>query len=144
MQFDEGGDGVIAAPSLTELLPTAADARQVVADGLAVAAGVISRVAAGDTGHPLATHHRGFLIGKGHHFQGVAQADGLILEAADHFQPGQDSKRSVEAAAGGHGVEVGPRHQGGKTRLGAFKAANQVACCINANAGSSGDQPLAE
>ena len=111
---------------------------------MAVAAGVISRVSAGDTGHALATHHRGFLIGKGHHFERVAQADALIFEAADDFQAGQDSKRAIEAAAGGHGVEMRSRNQSGQARVCAFQAANQIASGINANAGSSGDQPLAE
>ena len=144
MELNKSSDGLVRAPRLRQLLPIAACAGQVVADRLAVAAGVVSRVVAGDSSHPFATHHRGLFIGKGHHFQGVAQADGLILEAADHFQPSQHSKGSVKAAAGGHGVEMGSRHQSGQARFCAFNAANQIASRINANAGSSGDQPLAE
>lgn len=39
---------------------------------------------------------------------------------------------------------MGSRHQGGQAWFCAFNAANQIASGINANAGSSGDQPLAE
>ena len=41
------------------MVPTAFDHRQVVSDGVAVAAGVVSRIGAGDTCHALAADQTG-------------------------------------------------------------------------------------
>jgi len=134
MQFDEGGDGVIAASGTGQPVPIPPETGQVALDRLTVTGGVIAGVSAGGAGHALAAHHRGLLVGEDDQLEGVAELERGVLKRANHFQARQDTEGAVVAPPGWDRVEVRAGHEGWKAGVRTLQPANQIASGIDAQA----------
>lgn len=112
----------------------APDALQIDRDGLTVARGVISRSRAGGSCHALASHHRGFFISEGDHFQRMPQLILLTLKCSSHLQASQNAKGTIKAAAGRHRIEVRSSNQSGEPGFSPIPPADQIAGGVNTDA----------
>ncbi len=146
VELEHGADLAAAAGHLA----LEADARQLVAEALAVAVldriGLLQRVG---TGEDAGGHHGGrepgpFLVGPVGEFDRVLGPHIEIVQRAEHLEPGQHAEDAVELAAGRLRVEVAAHHHGREMILGAFAPREHVAHGVDGHGQAGGRAPAGE